>query len=44
MGAPALPISAAKQAKLDTLLGLYKADKVSPADYQSSAQKILAEP
>jgi hypothetical protein len=42
--APPLPISAAKQAQLDTLLNLYKADRISPADYQKQRAAILAGP
>jgi hypothetical protein len=33
-----------KQQKLQDLLGLYKADKLSPAEYQVERAKILAEP
>jgi hypothetical protein len=42
--APPLPISAAKQAQLDTLLDLYKADRISPADYQKQREAILTPP
>ncbi len=42
--APALPISAAKQAQLDTLLDLYKADRISPTEYQKNRAAILAAP
>jgi hypothetical protein len=42
--APPLPISAAKQAQLDTLLNLYKADRISPADYQKQRAAVLAGP
>ena len=41
---PALPISAAKQAQLYTLLELYKADRITPADYQKQRAAVLAEP
>jgi hypothetical protein len=42
--APPLPISAAKQSQLDTLLDLYKTDRISPADYQKQRAAILAQP
>jgi hypothetical protein len=42
--APPLPISAAKQAQLDTLLDLYKADRISPTEYQKQRAAILAAP
>lgn len=42
--APPLPVSAAKQAQLDVLLDLYKADRLSPADYQKQRSMILSEP
>jgi hypothetical protein len=42
--APPLPISAAKQSQLDTLLDLYKSDKITPADYQKQRAAILAAP
>ncbi len=41
---PPLPISAAKQAQLYTLLELYKADRITPADYQKQRAAILAAP
>jgi len=41
---PALPISADKQAQLQALLTIYKADKITPAEYQAQRAKILAEP
>jgi hypothetical protein len=44
MEAPPLPISAAKQTQLDTLLDLYRADRISPADYQKQRAAILAAP
>jgi hypothetical protein len=42
--APPLPFSAAKQAQLDTLLDLSKADRVSPTEYQKQRAAILAAP
>jgi len=42
--APPLPISAAKQAQLDTLLDLYKADRISPTEYQKQRATILGAP
>jgi len=42
--APPLPISAAKQAQLDTLLDLYKADRISPTEYQKQRAAILGAP
>lgn len=42
--APPLPISAAKQAQLDGLLVRYKADQITPEQYQNERAKILAEP
>jgi len=42
IASPALPISAAKQARLDVLLEQYKADKISPAEYQKQRAEILA--
>ncbi len=42
--APPLPISADKQARLDTLLGQYKADQISPEEYHKQRAAILAEP
>jgi hypothetical protein len=44
MEAPPLPISAAKQTQLDTLLDLYRADRISPSDYQKQRAAILAAP
>jgi hypothetical protein len=41
---PPLPISADKQAQLQALLAIYKADKITPAEYQAQRAKILAEP
>jgi hypothetical protein len=42
--APALPISASKEARLNALLEQYKADKISPEDYHRQRSAILAEP
>jgi hypothetical protein len=42
--APALPISAAKEEQLQALLAKYRADQISPAEYQSNRAEILAEP
>jgi len=42
IASPALPISAAKQARLDVLLEQYRADKISPAEYQKQRAEILA--
>jgi hypothetical protein len=42
--APALPINASKAQKLDWLLGLYKADQLSPQQYHEQRAIILAEP
>lgn len=40
--APALPISADQQRRLDDLLRLYKADAITPEQYQAGRAKILA--
>ena len=42
MTAPPLPISAAQQQELDALLAQYRANQISPAQYQSQRAKILA--
>lgn len=42
--APPLPISATKAQQLDALLTQYKADQISPVDYQKQRAAILAEP
>ena len=42
--APALPISAAKQQQLEALLTRYKADQVTPEEYQTQRAAILAQP
>ena len=41
---PPPPISAGKQAQLDQLLTKYKADQVSPDEYQKQRAAILAQP
>ena len=41
---PPLPISAAKQAQLDSLLQQYQSDQITPAQYQAERAKILAQP
>lgn len=41
---PPLPISSQKQQRLYELLQRYKADQVSPGEYQAERAKILAEP
>ena len=42
--APALPITAEKQQRLNELLRKYRADEVSPEQYHAERAKILAEP
>lgn len=42
--APAPAVSAAKQIRLNELLGRYKADKITPEEYHAARAKILAEP
>jgi hypothetical protein len=44
IGAPALPISAAKEEQLQALLAQYRADQISPSEYQAKRADILAEP
>ena len=44
VNAPALPIAQTKQGKLASLLQLYKADQLSPEEYQSKRAAIIAEP
>jgi hypothetical protein len=44
VNAPALPIPATKQEKLASLLQLYKADQLSPEEYQTRRAAIIAEP
>jgi hypothetical protein len=41
---PALPISSEKQQRLGELLQRYKADQVTPEQYQVERAKILAGP
>lgn len=43
MMAPPLPISATKEERLETLLQLYKADRITPMEYHERRAKILAE-
>jgi hypothetical protein len=42
--APAPPISADKQAQLQTLLAKYMADQITPEEYHKQRAEILAEP
>ena len=42
--APALPINASKEARLQALLAKYKADQISPEDYHKQRSAILTEP
>ena len=44
VNAPALPLPATKQEKLTALLQLYKADQLSPEEYQSQRAAIIAAP
>ena len=44
VNAPAVPLSTIKQQELAGLLQLYKADKLSPEEYQSQRAAILAAP
>jgi hypothetical protein len=44
MQAPDLPIPGAKIQKLHALLQQYKADQITPEQYQAARAKILAEP
>ncbi len=44
MTAPALPISASKEAQLQELTAKYKADQISPEEYQKQRAAILAQP
>jgi hypothetical protein len=41
---PPLPISAEKEQRLQELLKKYKADQITPEQYQTERAKILAEP
>ncbi len=43
MAGPALPISAEKQQQLQALLQRYKADQITPEQYQAERAKILGE-
>jgi hypothetical protein len=43
MAGPALPISVDKQQQLDGLLLRYKADQITPEQYQSERARILAQ-
>ena len=42
--APALPIGASKEARLQALLAKYQADQISPEDYHKQRAAILAQP
>ena len=42
--APALPITADKEARLQVLLAKYKADQITPEEYHKQRAAILAEP
>jgi hypothetical protein len=42
--APLLPISAAKEAQLQALLVKYRADQITPEEYQKQRAEILAQP
>ncbi len=42
--APALPISASKEERLQGLLMQYKTDRISPEEYHKQREAILAEP
>jgi trimeric autotransporter adhesin len=42
--APPLPINASKQQQLSTLLAKYKADQITPEEYQRQRATILAQP
>jgi hypothetical protein len=44
MVSPLLPISAAKEAQLQALLAKYKADQLTPEEYQKQRAEILAQP
>jgi hypothetical protein len=44
MAAPALPISASKEDRLQALLEKYKADQISPGEYHKQRAAILSEP
>jgi hypothetical protein len=42
--APALPIAASKEQRLQQLLSQYKADQITPQQYHEQRAAILAEP
>jgi len=42
--APPLPISTSKESQLQALLEKYKADQITPAEYQKQRTAILAQP
>ncbi|HEU6447714.1 MAG TPA: hypothetical protein VFV23_04680 [Verrucomicrobiae bacterium] len=42
--APPPPVNSAQQAQLDALLEQYKADQITPEQYQTERQKILSQP
>jgi hypothetical protein len=44
MEAPALPITASKEAQLEALLAKYKADQITPEEYHKQREAILAQP
>ena len=44
LAAPESPISPAKEQRLQELLQQYRADLISPEQYQATRAKILAEP
>jgi hypothetical protein len=44
INAPALPISTTKGQRLQALLALYKADQITPEQYQKQRAAILAGP
>jgi len=44
IAAPALPINATKEEKLQALLAKYKADQLSPEEYHKQRAEILTEP
>jgi hypothetical protein len=41
---PLLPITSAQEAQLQALLAKYKANQISPAEYQKQRADILAQP
>ena len=44
IAAPALPIAASKESRLQTLLGKYKTNQLTPEEYHKQRAAILAEP